>query len=148
MTELGEHYFKHNERLFYECPALFNDTLGFPLVRSHASKPGTFLANFARLFIALFAIDEKGQPPFMCRGRVRRALSNVPRAQGAHSCAPAPPLLCREQGVEKRGLWQQAATASGLSGGDEDAAQPVVDEVVVTIGTMASRNRQGRKDPR
>ena len=58
MTELGEHYFKHNEELFYECPALFDDTLGFPFVRAHASKPGTLLADVARWIIALFAIDE------------------------------------------------------------------------------------------
>jgi hypothetical protein len=57
MTELGEHYFKHNEELFYECPALFNDTLGFPLARSHASKPGTFAADVARWLVGLFAIE-------------------------------------------------------------------------------------------
>lgn len=55
MKELGKYYFSHNERLFYECPQLFDDVDGFPVVRAHASKPGTVFANVARRFINLFS---------------------------------------------------------------------------------------------
>ena len=57
MVELGDHYFKHNEELFYECPELYADVMGFPLARAHASKPETVLAKLARLLIGLFSVE-------------------------------------------------------------------------------------------
>ena len=50
-------YFKHNEALFYYCPALFEDVYHFQTARSHASKPTTFLANLARSVIGLFEVE-------------------------------------------------------------------------------------------
>ena len=57
MTQLGEYYFKHNEDLFFECPVLYDDVLGFPLVRAHASKAGTLVSDLARWIIGLFAVE-------------------------------------------------------------------------------------------
>ena len=57
MTHLGKYYFKHNEALFYECPALWEDVLGFPTARNHASKPSTFLAQLARSIITVLEVE-------------------------------------------------------------------------------------------
>ena len=55
--QLGELYWKHNEALFYQCPALWEDVLGFSTARQHASKPNTLLANMARWVITLFEVQ-------------------------------------------------------------------------------------------
>lgn len=57
MIELGEMYFKHNEELFYVCPALWDDVTNFKTARQHSSTPTTLAAKMARFLLTLFEVE-------------------------------------------------------------------------------------------
>ena len=51
-------YFSHNEKLFLECPKLWNDVKKFALVRNRVSKPTSFIGFIARYIVSIFETQD------------------------------------------------------------------------------------------